>query len=80
MTVQRSQVDVLVVGGGIGGLANALALTQKGLRVRVLEQAQEFGEVGAGLQIAPNCTRASLTRSGCSRRSGPSPWSPRTSS
>ncbi|MGY1594075.1 FAD-dependent oxidoreductase [Geodermatophilus sp. SYSU D00708] len=49
--------DVLVVGGGIGGLANALALSRRGLRVRVLERASEFGEVGAGLQIAPNCTR-----------------------
>ncbi|MGY1620875.1 FAD-dependent monooxygenase [Geodermatophilus sp. SYSU D00965] len=49
--------DVLVVGGGIGGLANALALSRTGLRVRVLERASEFGEVGAGLQIAPNCTR-----------------------
>lgn len=52
-----SDADVLVVGGGIGGLSNALALTQKGLRVRLLERASEFGEVGAGLQIAPNCTR-----------------------
>ena len=49
--------DVLVVGGGIGGLGAALALSLKGLRVRVLERASEFGEVGAGLQIAPNCTR-----------------------
>jgi salicylate hydroxylase len=49
--------DAIVVGGGIGGLANALALSSKGLRVRVLERAAEFGEVGAGLQIAPNCTR-----------------------
>ena len=49
--------DALVVGGGIGGLANALALTRTGLRVRLLERAAEFGEVGAGLQIAPNCTR-----------------------
>jgi 3-hydroxybenzoate 6-monooxygenase len=49
--------DVIVVGGGIGGLAAALRLTQLGLGVRVLEQAAEFGEVGAGLQIAPNCTR-----------------------
>jgi 2-polyprenyl-6-methoxyphenol hydroxylase-like FAD-dependent oxidoreductase len=49
--------DVVVVGGGIGGLSAALALTLKGLRVRVLERSSAFGEVGAGLQIAPNCTR-----------------------
>jgi 3-hydroxybenzoate 6-monooxygenase len=50
-------VDVVVVGGGIGGLGSALALVRTGRRVRVLEQAAEFGEVGAGLQIAPNATR-----------------------
>lgn len=55
MTAQR--LDVVVVGGGIGGLAAAYALTRKGLAVRVLEQAAEFGEVGAGIQLAPNCTR-----------------------
>jgi salicylate hydroxylase len=49
--------DVVVVGGGIGGLGSALALTRAGLRVRVLEQASRFGEVGAGLQMAPNATR-----------------------
>ncbi len=49
--------DVIVVGGGIGGLSAALALSRKGLRVRLLEKAAEFGEVGAGLQIASNCTR-----------------------
>jgi 3-hydroxybenzoate 6-monooxygenase len=49
--------DVIVVGGGIGGLSAAYALTRKGLSVRVLERSAEFGEVGAGLQIAPNCTR-----------------------
>lgn len=48
---------VLVVGGGIGGLASALRLAQLGLSVRLLEASDEFGEVGAGLQIAPNCTR-----------------------
>ncbi|MEU4892760.1 FAD-dependent oxidoreductase [Streptomyces sp. NPDC044780] len=49
--------DVIVVGGGIGGLSTAFALARKGLRVRVLERAKEFGEVGAGIQLAPNCTR-----------------------
>jgi salicylate hydroxylase len=49
--------DVLVIGGGIGGLAAAFALRLAGHPVRVLEQAAEFGEVGAGLQLAPNATR-----------------------
>jgi 2-polyprenyl-6-methoxyphenol hydroxylase-like FAD-dependent oxidoreductase len=49
--------DVIVVGGGIGGLSAAFALARQGLRVRVLERAGTFGEVGAGIQIAPNCTR-----------------------
>lgn len=49
--------DVIVVGGGIGGLSAAFALARIGLQVTVLEKAAEFGEVGAGLQIAPNCTR-----------------------
>ena len=48
---------MIIVGGGIGGLSAAYALIRKGLRVRVLERAKEFGEVGAGIQIAPNCTR-----------------------
>lgn len=52
-----ARVDVVIVGGGIGGLASAVALTRAGLTCRVLEQAPAFGEVGAGLQIAPNCTR-----------------------
>jgi 2-polyprenyl-6-methoxyphenol hydroxylase-like FAD-dependent oxidoreductase len=49
--------DVVVVGGGIGGLANALVLSRAGYEVRVLEQAAEFGEMGAGIQLAPNATR-----------------------
>jgi salicylate hydroxylase len=55
--VTSGRPDVIVVGGGIGGLSAAFALTRKGLRVRVLERSAEFGEVGAGIQIAPNCTR-----------------------
>ena len=48
---------VLVAGGGIGGLASALALARRGIRVRVLEQAGAFGEIGAGIQLAPNAAR-----------------------
>jgi len=45
---------VAVAGGGIGGLACALALARHGFRSLVLEQAREFGEAGLGLQVAPN--------------------------
>ena len=57
MSTGQAIPDVIVVGGGIGGLSAAFALARKGLRVRVLERSAEFGEVGAGMQIAPNCTR-----------------------
>lgn len=49
--------EVLVAGGGIGGLTTALSLTRAGHQVRVLERAAEFSEVGAGIQLAPNATR-----------------------
>ncbi|RSN64678.1 3-hydroxybenzoate 6-hydroxylase [Actinomadura sp. WAC 06369] len=48
---------MLVVGGGIGGLGAAYALARRGLAVRLLERSDAFGEVGAGIQLAPNCTR-----------------------
>ncbi|MEV8441972.1 FAD-dependent monooxygenase [Actinosynnema sp. NPDC051121] len=49
---------VVVVGGGIGGLAAAVALRRVGWRVSVLERAAGFGEVGAGLSLWPNALRA----------------------
>jgi salicylate hydroxylase len=49
---------ILIAGGGIGGLAAAYALSRKGFPVRVLEQAPEFKELGAGIQLGPNIFRA----------------------
>lgn len=46
--------DILVIGGGIGGLAAALGTSNIGRKVAVLERAPEFGEIGAGIQLAPN--------------------------
>jgi 3-hydroxybenzoate 6-monooxygenase len=51
------KVPCLVVGGGIGGLTAALALARRGRAVHVLEKADAFTEIGAGLQLAPNATR-----------------------
>jgi len=53
-TMGRDRHATLVVGGGIGGLTVALALALGGRRVHVLEKAPSFGEIGAGLQLAPN--------------------------
>ncbi len=47
----------LIAGGGIGGLAAALALAQDGHQLTLLEQSPEFGEVGAGIQLGPNTFR-----------------------
>ena len=58
MTRNTSSLPVLVAGGGIGGLAAALALTRRGLKVKVLEQAAELGEIGAGIQLGPNAFAA----------------------
>jgi len=57
MLDKAGQGPVVVVGGGIGGLAAALALARKGLRVQLLEQADAFSEVGAGIQLGPNVFR-----------------------
>jgi 2-polyprenyl-6-methoxyphenol hydroxylase-like FAD-dependent oxidoreductase len=54
----RNKVPVVIAGGGIGGLAAALALARKGFKSIVLEQAPQFGEIGAGIQIAPNAWHA----------------------
>lgn len=51
-------MKAVIIGGGIAGLASALALTRRGWEVEVLERAPEFTEVGAGLSLWPNALRA----------------------
>ena len=51
-------LPILVVGGGIGGAATALALAKQGWRVQVLEQADDLTEIGAGIQMPPNAFKA----------------------
>ena len=46
--------EILIAGGGLGGLTAALALGRKGHAVRVLEQAQQFAPIGYGIQLGPN--------------------------
>jgi salicylate hydroxylase len=58
MSDKQENLPVLVAGGGIGGLAAALALVRQGFRVQVFEQAPEIGEIGAGIQLGPNAFHA----------------------
>ena len=58
VTMRGMRKEMAVVsGGGVGGMAAALALSRSGLKVSLLEQASVFGEVGAGLQLGPNAVR-----------------------
>jgi salicylate hydroxylase len=49
--------QVVIAGGGIGGLAAAVACAQRGVPVQLIERAAQLSEVGAGIQIGPNVTR-----------------------
>jgi 3-hydroxybenzoate 6-monooxygenase len=72
---QGNGLPILVAGGGIGGLATAYALARKGFPVRVLEQAPEFRELGAGIQLGPNVFRA-LERIGLNNAMLEDAWEP----
>ena len=56
-TMGSAELDVLIIGAGIGGLTLAQALTQRGKTVRVLESALALENVGAGIQIPPNAVK-----------------------
>ncbi|EUC40261.1 hypothetical protein COCMIDRAFT_109280 [Bipolaris oryzae ATCC 44560] len=51
------RLDIIIVGAGLGGLAAAISTAQSGHKVTVFEAAKELAEVGAGLQLTPNCTK-----------------------
>jgi len=51
-------MKVIIAGGGIGGLSAAIALSKVGCEVEVIERAPALGEVGAGLQMSPNASKA----------------------
>ena len=57
MAIDGDPIQVAIVGGGIGGMTTALALSQTGLQVRLYEQAPRFSEIGAGIMLTPNATR-----------------------
>ena len=50
-------LKVSVVGAGLGGLAAAIALRQRGCDVTVFEQSAEITEIGAGVQLGPNAMK-----------------------
>jgi 2-polyprenyl-6-methoxyphenol hydroxylase-like FAD-dependent oxidoreductase len=68
-------LPILISGGGIGGLATAYALALKGFAVRVFEQAEEFRELGAGIQLGPNIFRA-MERIGLKDQLSADAWEP----
>ena len=57
-TPRQDKPSVLLVGGGIGGMAAALALARLGISIDLLEQSAAIGEIGAGLQLGPNAFAA----------------------
>ncbi|GAB1576177.1 FAD-dependent monooxygenase [Bordetella petrii] len=57
MPDDTAKPQILIAGAGLGGLTAALALQARGFRVRVLEQAEQLRELGAGIQLSANANR-----------------------
>ena len=54
---ERTKRDIGIIGGGIGGIAAAVALHRSGVNVSVYEREEQLREVGAGMMLWPNATR-----------------------
>ncbi|MCF6321787.1 MAG: 3-hydroxybenzoate 6-monooxygenase [Rhizobiaceae bacterium] len=55
--MDSNNLPIIVAGGGIGGISTGLMLARRGYKTIIIEQNDEFGEVGAGIQIGPNAFR-----------------------
>ncbi|KAL7953618.1 hypothetical protein V8C34DRAFT_317996 [Trichoderma compactum] len=55
--MSSASLHVGIIGGGVGGLAAAIAIARSGAKVTLLEAAKELGEIGAGIQMYPNISR-----------------------
>src|SRR5664279_3502833 len=55
--MKLQKINIGIIGGGIGGVATAVALHRAGIQATVYERATEFREVGAGMMLWPNATR-----------------------
>ncbi|BFZ65320.1 hypothetical protein YB2330_006486 [Saitoella coloradoensis] len=53
----KKDLTVCIVGAGLGGVAGSIAMAKNGVKVILLEQAPELGEIGAGIQMTPNVSR-----------------------
>ncbi len=52
------KLDIAIAGGGVGGMAAAIALAQQGHAVRIFEQARGYARVGADVNLTPNAVKA----------------------
>ena len=55
--MERKELSIAIIGGGIGGLTAALSLLRAGVDVHVYERARTISEIGAGIAVSPNATR-----------------------